>query len=103
VNAGDAIKGNGEISINSELIDDYIQIKISDDGEGINDKNLMKLFDPFFTTKGVGKGTGLGLSISHSIIEKHGGVLSVESQLAIGTVFTIMLPIEGEGNIIKTT
>ncbi len=96
VNACDAIKDNGEISISSTFMEDYIQIQVSDNGSGIENKDLIKLFDPFFTTKEVGKGTGLGLSISHRIIEKHGGVLSVASQVGHGTVFTIMLPIEEE-------
>ena len=94
VNACDAVGEKGLISISSEFMEDYIQIQISDDGSGISDQDLIKLFDPFFTTKEIGKGTGLGLSISHRIIEKHGGILSVASQLNVGTVFTIMLPIE---------
>ncbi|MEH6347092.1 MAG: ATP-binding protein [Bermanella sp.] len=96
VNASDAIQDKGEITITSEYMEDYIQIQISDNGSGIKEKDLIRLFDPFFTTKEVGKGTGLGLSISHNIIEKHGGILSVASQVNEGTVFTIMLPIELE-------
>ena len=98
VNACDAIKDSGEISISSTFMENYIQIQVSDNGSGIENKDLIKLFDPFFTTKEVGKGTGLGLSISHRIIEKHGGVLSVASQVGQGTVFTIMLPIDEEQN-----
>ena len=94
VNACDAITERGIISISSLYKENYIEIKVSDNGSGINDKDLNKLFDPFFTTKEIGKGTGLGLSISHRIIKKHGGILSVASQLNEGTVFTIMLPIE---------
>ena len=94
VNASDAVTEKGIISISSRLMEDYIEIKISDNGSGINDNDLNKLFDPFFTTKEIGKGTGLGLSISHRIIEKHGGILSVASRINEGTVFTIMLPIE---------
>ena len=96
VNASVAIEEKGEITITSEYMEDYIQIQVSDNGSGIKDKDLIRLFDPFFTTKEVGKGTGLGLSISHNIIEKHGGILSVASQINQGTVFTIMLPIELE-------
>ena len=94
VNASDAVTEKGTISISSHYMEDYIEIKISDNGSGINDNDLNKLFDPFFTTKEIGKGTGLGLSISHRIIEKHGGILSVASRINKGTVFTIMLPIE---------
>jgi signal transduction histidine kinase len=94
VNACDSVTEKGIISISSHYMEGYIEIKVSDNGCGIKDKDLNKLFDPFFTTKEIGKGTGLGLSISHRIIEKHGGILSVASQLNKGTVFTIMLPVE---------
>ncbi len=94
VNASDAINENGEISISSELMDSYIRIQVSDNGSGIENKDLIKLFDPFFTTKEVGKGTGLGLSTSNRIIEKHGGMLTVSSKVGQGTVFTILLPLD---------
>jgi len=54
---------------------------------------MEKIFEPFFTTKPEEKGTGLGLSVSYSIIEKHGGILEVESELGIGTAVIIDLPI----------
>jgi len=54
---------------------------------------MEKIFEPFFTTKPEEKGTGLGLSVSYSIIEKHGGILEVESALGIGTAVIIDLPI----------
>jgi signal transduction histidine kinase len=54
---------------------------------------LSKIFDPFFTTKEVGKGTGLGLSISYDIVQKHGGEITVESEVGVGTSFTVKLPI----------
>ncbi|OUR74307.1 hypothetical protein A9Q77_04850 [Marinomonas sp. 42_23_T18] len=93
INARDAIHEKGEISISSECIDDVIQIKVSDTGEGISEANMLKLFDPFFTTKEVGKGTGLGLSISIDIVEKHGGKMTVSSQPGKGSCFTIVLPL----------
>lgn len=93
INARDAIHERGEIFITSECLNDVIQIKVRDSGEGISQENMLTLFDPFFTTKEVGKGTGLGLSISMDIIKKHGGKLSVESQLGEGACFTIELPL----------
>jgi signal transduction histidine kinase len=62
----------------------------------VPEENLTKLYDPFFTTKEVGRGTGQGLAISHSIVvDKHGGEISVESQVGVGTEFTVRLPIAG--------
>ena len=68
----------------------YVQITISDQGIGIPAKILSKIFDPYFTTKN--EGSGLGLAITHSIINKHGGSISVVSEQAKGTTFTILLP-----------
>jgi two-component system, cell cycle sensor histidine kinase and response regulator CckA len=68
----------------------YVLISIEDQGGGIPDKYLLKIFDPFYTTKQ--KNTGLGLSSSYSIIKNHGGHISVDSQLGIGTTFHIYLP-----------
>ncbi|HCK69528.1 MAG TPA: hypothetical protein DHW17_09620 [Nitrospina sp.] len=68
-------------------------MKFSDTGVGIRKEDMEKIFEPFFTTKPEEKGTGLGLSVSYSIIEKHGGILEVESGLGIGTAVIIDLPI----------
>ena len=68
----------------------YIKIEIKDQGHGIPKKQLANIFDPFFTTKE--KGSGLGLSSSYTIIKNHGGLITVESELGKGTIFTIYLP-----------
>lgn len=69
-------------------------IRIADNGMGIPDLIQERLFEPLFTTKPVGKGTGLGLSIAHQIIvEKHNGILKVNSQLGQGTEFSIKIPV----------
>ena len=94
-NAAQAIHGPGKISIVSFVKKNDLYIEIEDNGEGIDKKVLPKIFDPFFTTKEINKGTGLGLSISYSIIEKHGGQLKVKSTKGKGSVFTIILPVEG--------
>ena len=70
-----------------------VRMKFSDTGVGIRKEDMEKIFEPFFTTKPEEKGTGLGLSVSYSIIEKHGGILEVESELGIGTAVIIDLPI----------
>jgi PAS domain S-box-containing protein len=104
VNAAHAIKDSGkdvdsgEIVIRLSTEGDQAVICVSDNGCGVPKENLSKLYDPFFTTKEVGRGTGQGLAISHSIIvDKHGGNISVSSEVGVGTQFTIRLPIAGRG------
>jgi signal transduction histidine kinase len=72
-NAIDACKRGGEVAVRTREHEGFVEITVSDDGEGISDENMSKIFDPFFTTKPVGKGTGLGLSISYRIIMEHRG------------------------------
>ncbi|MCA1995104.1 MAG: hypothetical protein LDL41_24105, partial [Coleofasciculus sp. S288] len=77
------------------LSDNYITVRIADNGLGIKENIKERIFDPFFTTKPVGKGTGLGLSISYQIVvEQHGGQLEVISELGKGTEFVITIPIK---------
>jgi two-component system, cell cycle sensor histidine kinase and response regulator CckA len=71
---------------------DYVRLTFSDSGQGMDGRTRRRIFDPFFTTKARGKGTGLGLSIAHSIIEEHGGTITVESEVAKGTAFRIYIP-----------
>jgi len=92
INALDAIEGNGLIKVNSSHDDQFVYIKISDDGCGIPEKIIDKIFHPFYTTKEVGKGTGLGLSVSYGIIKKFRGSIFVESEVNKGSTFTIKLP-----------
>ncbi|MBC7365266.1 MAG: response regulator, partial [Undibacterium sp.] len=69
---------------------DYVEFESRDNGSGIKPEYLEKIWDPFFTTKK--HGTGLGLATVRSIVQKHGGVIGVDSTLGVGTVFTIYLP-----------
>lgn len=71
---------------------EYIEIKISDTGYGINRDDLSKIFEPFFSTKGQ-KGNGLGLAVIWGIIDNHNGTISVESEVDKGTTFIIRLPL----------
>jgi PAS domain S-box-containing protein len=93
VNAAQAIKNRGVITIATGSNDGWVWIRISDNGCGIPQDNLKRIFEPFFTTKPVGSGTGLGLSLSYSIVNKHGGRIDVASKPDVGTVFTIKLPV----------
>jgi C4-dicarboxylate-specific signal transduction histidine kinase len=74
-------------------------IRITDTGVGISQQDLSKVFDPFFTTREVNKGKGLGLSIALGIVEDHGGTISVESIVGLGTTFIIQLPLEHKEKI----
>jgi signal transduction histidine kinase len=93
VNAAQAIKNRGVITIATGGGNGWVWVKISDTGCGIPQQNLKRIFEPFFTTKPVGSGTGLGLSLSYSIIHKHGGRIEVASKPDVGTAFTIHLPL----------
>jgi PAS domain S-box-containing protein len=73
-------------------IQNFVIIEVEDQGEGFTEDEKSKIFEPFFTTKA--GGTGLGLYVSHSIIERHGGYLSVEGAKGKGSVFSVYLPIE---------
>ncbi|MEH2097408.1 trifunctional serine/threonine-protein kinase/ATP-binding protein/sensor histidine kinase [Nostoc sp.] len=82
------------IKIRTKMADaNTITIQIADNGLGISEEVKQRLFDPFFTTKPIGTGTGLGLSISHSIIEKHGGKLSIISESGNGAEFSLSIPL----------
>jgi signal transduction histidine kinase len=72
----------------------HVAVEVADNGKGIPPEVLPKIFDPFFTTKEVGKGTGLGLSIVYKIVEQHGGKISVDSAVGVGTRFTVVLPLQ---------
>jgi PAS domain S-box-containing protein len=69
---------------------DYIRISIRDEGVGIPDQYLKRIFDPYFTTKP--KGNGLGLATTYSIIKNHNGLITVESEVHVGSTFTLYLP-----------
>jgi two-component system NtrC family sensor kinase len=98
INAAEAMDGTGLLSLKTsyDQISELIEVSISDTGNGINPEDMRRIFDPFFTTKDVGHGTGLGLAISYGIIKGHKGTISVESEVGLGTTFTIKLPVNGK-------
>ncbi|AZZ92300.1 DUF3369 domain-containing protein [Hahella sp. KA22] len=91
VNAAQAIESSGKIWLRTGFWEQGVWVEIQDNGAGIPEETRKRIFDPFFTTKPVGKGTGLGLAISHSIIERHGGRIEVDSTPGQGSRFRLWL------------
>ena len=107
-NARDAMPKGGHIairtertSLDQEFITDhgygeegyYALLSVSDTGEGMDAETKDRIFEPFFTTKELGKGTGLGLAMVYGIVKQHSGYITVDSESAIGTTFSIYLPL----------
>ena len=74
----------------------YARISVEDNGQGIAPQHLERIFEPFYTTKDVGSGTGLGLATTYSIVQRHGGLIEVDSAEGKGTVFRIYLPLSDD-------
>lgn len=93
LNAIDALdKTPGEIQIYTAYKANHVTVTVQDNGKGIPAEQLPRIFDPFFTTKAPGRGTGLGLSVSDRIVKQHGGHIQVESQVGLGSTFTVLIP-----------
>jgi signal transduction histidine kinase len=94
-NAAQAIESErGTIRLTTRREDEaHVAVEIEDNGKGIPPDVLPRIFDPLFTASNNGKGTGLGLSISHKIVEQHGGSITVDSAVGIGTKFRVVLPL----------
>jgi PAS domain S-box-containing protein len=86
------ISKGGQLTITSRAHDNMINIVVQDSGAGISAENMKKLFDPLFTTKP--KGIGLGLAVSKKLIEANGGRIEVQSEVGVGSTFTVWLPIQ---------
>lgn len=96
INAGQAIEGEGKVTVRTRLEGDQVHIAIGDTGRGIKAEDRPKIFAPGFTTKPFGVGTGLGLTISRRIVvETHGGSIDFESEEGVGTTFHVRIPVHG--------
>jgi len=113
-NARDAIANNGVISLqtrNYKVTDHdalplhiepgrYVTLTVEDTGHGIAAENLARISEPFFTTKETGRGTGLGLATVAGLVDKFGGELFVDSELGVGTAFTVLFPrVDGQASL----
>ncbi len=108
LNARDAMDGRGTVTIRAERgpqaeedrggaapAGESVLLSVSDTGVGIAPEDIAKIFDPFYTTKLLGKGTGLGLAIVQSVVNAHGGIITVSSEKGRGTTFTVLVPCSG--------
>lgn len=111
-NARDAMPDGGTVRLRTDTIrasaagqspaaapvEGYARLVVTDEGVGMNGELLERIFDPFFSTKARGRGTGLGLAIAYSIVEQSGGTLSATSVVGEGTTFTMLLPLQPDGD-----
>lgn len=108
VNAKDALPQGGRVKVRASMVTigveermqlaadavegEFVVIEVSDNGTGISPEVQERIFEPFFTTKDPGRGTGLGLASVYGIVKQHGGFLTFESELGVGTTFKVFLP-----------
>jgi signal transduction histidine kinase len=96
---GDKVKDGalGKITVRTRCEGDHLVVSVTDTGTGIPEEIRAKVFDPFFTTKEIGKGSGQGLAIARSVVvDKHGGTLTLASEVGRGTTFTLRLPLQAQ-------
>ncbi len=107
INAVEAMDGSGTVTLGAENISveegsplplasgQYVRITIADDGCGIPPNRMGKIFDPYFTDKETNetRGAGLGLAVCHSVLQRHGGYIDVESEVGVGTTFHLYIPV----------
>jgi two-component system, cell cycle sensor histidine kinase and response regulator CckA len=101
LNARDAMQYGGVIGVRAARDpgdpEHRVLFEVSDRGSGIAPSDQEKVFEPFFTTKEAGRGTGLGLALVHEIVQRHGGTITVASEVGRGSCFRVSLPREEEG------
>jgi CheY-like chemotaxis protein len=108
INARDAVGEKGEISIEidsranvqgicsscmQDIEGEFLELKVSDTGDGVAYEKIEKIFEPFVTSKDIGKGTGMGLAMVHGIVHEHGGHVMVETEQGCGAKFSLFFPV----------
>lgn len=111
INGRDAMSRGGVLSISVESVElqnhmklapgRYLKLAVSDTGSGISAEMLEKIFDPYFSTKAHGQGSGLGLSLIHSFMEQLGGSILVDSQVGVGSTFSLLFPFTERGELVR--
>ncbi len=99
-NAVDSIIEKGSINISTRNDNNYVVLEVSDTGHGMTEEIKQKIFEPFFTTKG-NDGTGLGMSMVYGIIQRHNGIINIESSVGKGSCFSIYFPISLNDKLVK--
>ncbi|RPJ73581.1 MAG: response regulator, partial [Desulfobacteraceae bacterium] len=106
VNAADAMPDGGSLLLQTDNVThreiplkgysinpgEYVRLRVTDTGVGIDPRIIDRIFDPFFTTKKMGRGTGLGLASAYGIVKSHNGYIDVESSQGKGTTFSVFFP-----------
>ncbi len=96
-NALQAMHYKGTLTIGLRCLGDDAVVSITDTGSGMSDEIRERIFEPFFTTRPPGEGAGLGLAIVKKIIDKHNGRVDVQTEVGVGTTFTVFLPLRAPG------
>lgn len=94
-NSVEAMPSGGAITISTSIYEGEVILEVQDTGTGIHQDDFSKMFDPFWSTKGP-SGTGLGLAVTHGIVKRHGGAISVHSEIGNGTSFVIRIPLSSQ-------
>lgn len=97
LNARDAMPTGGILRLETRALDDAVELRIADTGQGMDEPTLNRVFEPFFTTKPLGRGTGLGLTIVRSVLREVGGNVVAQSSPGVGTEFVLEIPAADHG------
>jgi signal transduction histidine kinase len=97
-NAAQAIESEGLVTVSTRAEGGMIVVDVADTGSGIAPEVLPHIFDDYFTTKPAGEGTGLGLPIARSIVQEHGGEITVDTRVGAGSVFSVRLPFDAQAS-----